>query len=191
MTANAGPIKRCRIETRSITWEASLHPANCFREYSQRTSTELRFPFPVQRRGHMFNFDALRDVLTATCISDRFIARQDEIGKCRHTRGRDLPFVRCRTPALPRRFPFDVIGDPGKALYRRYAVESSISALLAPKAFAASLKGNLKKDKPKLKGLPNGGILGCRQIFSSTQTDMSGRSTMERMPMTSGRSMNC
>ena len=58
------------------------------------------------------------------------------------------------------RFPFDVIGDPGKALYREYGVESSISALFAPKAFVASLKGNLKKDKPKLGGLPNGGIFG-------------------------------
>ena len=63
------------------------------------------------------------------------------------------------------RFPFDVIGDHGKTLYRKYGVESSISALLAPKVFAASLKGNLKKDKPKLGGLPNGGILGLPADF--------------------------
>src|SRR6201996_9825001 len=43
-------------------------------------------------------------------------------------------------------FPFDVIGDPEKLLYRRYGVSSSISALLSPKAFIASLKGNLRKE---------------------------------------------
>jgi peroxiredoxin len=63
------------------------------------------------------------------------------------------------------RFPFDVIGDPKKMLYRKYGVESSISALLAPKAFGASLRGNLKKDKPKLGGLPNGGIFGLPADF--------------------------
>jgi peroxiredoxin len=63
------------------------------------------------------------------------------------------------------RFPFDVIGDPGKALYRQYGVGSSISALLAPKALGASLKGNLRRDKPALKGLPNGGILGLPADF--------------------------
>lgn len=62
-------------------------------------------------------------------------------------------------------FPFDVIGDPNKVLYRRYGVGSSISALLAPKAFVASLKGNLRKDKPKLRGLPKGGILGLPGDF--------------------------
>jgi peroxiredoxin len=63
------------------------------------------------------------------------------------------------------RFPFDVIGDPQKMLYRKYGVESSISALFAPKAFGASLRGNLKKDKPKLGGLPNGGIFGLPADF--------------------------
>jgi hypothetical protein len=55
------------------------------------------------------------------------------------------------------RSPFDVIGDPGKTLYRRYGVERSISALLAPKAFAASLKGSLMKRRPAewwSRGLP-------------------------------------
>jgi peroxiredoxin len=63
------------------------------------------------------------------------------------------------------RFPFDVIGDPDKAQYRRYGVESSISALFAPKAFGASLMGNLKRDKPKLGGLPKGGIFGLPADF--------------------------
>lgn len=57
-------------------------------------------------------------------------------------------------------FPFDVIGDTTKALYRKYGVESSISAFLSLKAWAASLKGNLRKDKPEMKGMPNGGIFG-------------------------------
>ena len=38
-------------------------------------------------------------------------------------------------------FPFDVIGDPTKALYRKYGVESSISAFFSLKAWSASLKG--------------------------------------------------
>src|ERR1700744_4372037 len=61
------------------------------------------------------------------------------------------------------RFPFDVIGDPSKRLYRRYGVEASIWAVLDPRAWWASLRGNLKSDKPALnalKGMPNGGILG-------------------------------
>ena len=70
-TIGLGDLKRCRIETRSITWEASLYPANCFHDYSQTTSMAWRFPFPTQRRGHMFNFDASQDVLSATCISSR------------------------------------------------------------------------------------------------------------------------
>ena len=62
-------------------------------------------------------------------------------------------------------FPFDVIGDPTKALYRKYGVESSISAFLSLKAWAASLKGNLRKDKPAMTGLPNGGIAGLPADF--------------------------
>jgi peroxiredoxin len=94
-----------------------------------------------------------------------FIARQDEIANAGIREV--VIFHSSDAELLPYqgRFPFDVIGDPEKALYRRYGVESSISALLAPKAFAASLKGNLKKDKPKLKGLPNGGILGLPADF--------------------------
>ncbi|ARN82232.1 peroxiredoxin-like family protein [Methylocystis bryophila] len=63
------------------------------------------------------------------------------------------------------RFPFDVIGDPTKTLYRKYGVESSISAFLSLKAWAASLKGNLRKDKPRISGLPNGGVAGLPAEF--------------------------
>jgi peroxiredoxin len=63
------------------------------------------------------------------------------------------------------RFPFDVIGDPSHAFYRRYGVEKSIWAVLSPRAWPASIKGNLKRDKPKLGGLPNGGILGLPADF--------------------------
>jgi peroxiredoxin len=63
------------------------------------------------------------------------------------------------------RFPFDVIGDPKKSLYRKYGVESSIWAVLSPRAWPGSVKGNLKKDKPILKGMPNGGILGLPADF--------------------------
>jgi peroxiredoxin len=63
------------------------------------------------------------------------------------------------------RFPFDVIGDPTKALYRKYGVESSISTFFSLNAWAASLKGILRKDKPAMIGIPNGGILGLPAEF--------------------------
>ncbi len=63
------------------------------------------------------------------------------------------------------RFPFDVIGDPDKKLYRQYGVTASISAILNLRAWAASLKGNLAKDKPKLPLIPNGGMLGLPADF--------------------------
>jgi peroxiredoxin len=63
------------------------------------------------------------------------------------------------------RFPFDVVGDPSHTFYRKYAVEKSIWALLSPRAWPASVKGNLRKDKPKLGGLPNGGLLGLPADF--------------------------
>lgn len=63
------------------------------------------------------------------------------------------------------RFPFDVIGDPTKALYRKYAVEGSLSAFVSLSAWKASLKGILRKDKPAMKVMPNGGILGLPADF--------------------------
>ena len=63
------------------------------------------------------------------------------------------------------RFPFDVIGDPKQALYKRYGVGKSLRAVLDPRALLASLKGNLSKNKPKIGGMPNGGILGLPADF--------------------------
>ena len=63
------------------------------------------------------------------------------------------------------RFPFDVIGDPDQTLYRRYGVGRSIRAVLDPRALAASVKGNLRKDKPKMSGMPEGGVLGLPADF--------------------------
>jgi hypothetical protein len=80
------------------------------------------------------------------------------------------------------RFAFDVIGDLGKALYRKYGVESSISALLAPKVFAASLKGNLKKDKPKLGGLPNGVIFGLPALLGHRQRRRAAQIEVSAVP---------
>jgi peroxiredoxin len=96
-----------------------------------------------------------------------FIARYDEIKAAGiHT---VVVFHSANSELLPYqgRFPFDVVGDPEKLLYRRYGVSSSISALLSPKAFMASLKGNLRKDKPELNmmSMPNGGILGLPADF--------------------------
>lgn len=63
------------------------------------------------------------------------------------------------------RFPFHVIGDPAKVLYRKYGVESSISAFFSLKAWAASLKGILSKDKPEMQLMPNGGVMGLPAEF--------------------------
>jgi peroxiredoxin len=62
-------------------------------------------------------------------------------------------------------FPFDVVGDPTKALYRRYGVESSMSSLFNPGAWSAVVKGNLAKDKPAMALMPTGGILGLPADF--------------------------
>lgn len=62
-------------------------------------------------------------------------------------------------------FPFDVIGDPKKVLYRKYGVKTSLGAILKPHAWGASLRGNLRRDKPELKKIPNGGILGLPADF--------------------------
>jgi peroxiredoxin len=61
------------------------------------------------------------------------------------------------------KFPFDVIGDPKKELYRRFGVESSLLAILDPRAWPAILKGNLAADKPS--GAPDGGPLGLPADF--------------------------
>lgn len=57
-------------------------------------------------------------------------------------------------------FPFDVVGDPKKDLYRRYGVEASRKALLSLRAWIAAIKGNLTKDKPSSNDPPNGGVDG-------------------------------
>ena len=96
-----------------------------------------------------------------------FIARHDEVAAAGI---REVTvFHSSNAELLPYqgRFPFDVIGDPRKLLYRRCGVSSSISALLSLKAFVASLKGNLRKDKPELNmmRMPNGGMLGLPADF--------------------------
>lgn len=63
------------------------------------------------------------------------------------------------------RFPFDVVGDPTKQLYRRYGVESSIWAILSPGAWQRAAKANMEKDKPVQKGFPTGGVLGLPADF--------------------------
>ncbi len=61
------------------------------------------------------------------------------------------------------KFPFDVIGDPKKELYRRFGVESSILSILHPRAWPALFKANVASDKPS--GGPEGGPLGLPADF--------------------------
>jgi peroxiredoxin len=62
-------------------------------------------------------------------------------------------------------FPFDIIGDPEKRLYRQYGVETSIFAIVNPAAWPAMIKGNLAKSKPSMKRIPKGGPLGLPADF--------------------------
>ena len=64
------------------------------------------------------------------------------------------------------KFPFIVIGDPEKKLYRQFGVESSIFALLTildPRLWPTIVKANRAKDKPA--GMPEGGPLGLPADF--------------------------
>jgi len=63
------------------------------------------------------------------------------------------------------KFPFDVIGDPGKALYKRYGVGTSLGAILNPGAWSAMVRGNLASSKPKMPLIPKGGSLGLPADF--------------------------
>jgi peroxiredoxin len=60
-------------------------------------------------------------------------------------------------------FPFDVVGDPEKALYRRFGVQSSVLAILNPKVWPTLFEANAAKDKPK--GGPEGGPFGLPADF--------------------------
>jgi len=62
-------------------------------------------------------------------------------------------------------FPFAVIGDPKKELYRRFGVESSIAAVARPTTWQALLSGLQLKERPTLGGIPNGGLLGLPADF--------------------------
>ena len=56
------------------------------------------------------------------------------------------------------KFPFDVIGDPDKKLYKQFGVESSIFSILNPGAWPSMFEGHDLKDRPV--GDPEGGPLG-------------------------------
>jgi peroxiredoxin len=55
-------------------------------------------------------------------------------------------------------FPFDVIGDPKKVLYRRFGVTPSLLSLLNPRAWPGIVRGNLLRNKPG--GLAENGHFG-------------------------------
>jgi len=57
-------------------------------------------------------------------------------------------------------FPFDVVGDPTKKLYKKYGVESSITSIFNPKAWPAMLKGLFAKSRPDISISPKGGVFG-------------------------------
>ena len=56
------------------------------------------------------------------------------------------------------KFPFDVIGDPDKKLYRQFGVETSVYAILNPAAWPSMFQGHAIADRPS--GDPEGGPLG-------------------------------
>jgi peroxiredoxin len=61
------------------------------------------------------------------------------------------------------KFPFIVVGDPEKKLYRQFGVESSIFAILNPRVWPILVEANRAKDKPL--GKPEGGPLGLPADF--------------------------
>ena len=62
-------------------------------------------------------------------------------------------------------FPFQVIGDPTKSLYKKFGVGSSLASVLNPGSWGASVKGMLAKDKPSIGFPPKGGPLGLPADF--------------------------
>ena len=60
-------------------------------------------------------------------------------------------------------FPFDVIGDPDKKLYRQFGVGTSVFAILDVRVWPAIVKGVSLKDKPV--GDAEGGALGLPADF--------------------------
>jgi peroxiredoxin len=59
--------------------------------------------------------------------------------------------------------PFDCIADPGKALYRRYGVETSLLSVLHPAAMWAGLRGLLSTRRMSL--TMENGVLGLPADF--------------------------
>ena len=59
--------------------------------------------------------------------------------------------------------PFDCIADPGKALYRRYGVETSLLSVLHPAAMWAGLRGVLSSRRVSL--TMENGVLGLPADF--------------------------
>jgi peroxiredoxin len=62
-------------------------------------------------------------------------------------------------------FPFQVIGDPSKSLYKKFGVGSSLASVLNPGSWGASVKGMIAKDKPSIGFPPKGGPLGLPADF--------------------------
>ena len=60
-------------------------------------------------------------------------------------------------------FPFDVVGDPEKILYRKFGVETSVLSILSPRVWSTLFKANAAKDKPK--GKPEAGPFGLPADF--------------------------
>lgn len=92
-----------------------------------------------------------------------FIRRNQEIAKAGIRE--EVVFHSPDSSLLPYqgKFPFIVIGDPDKKLYRQFGVESSIFAILDPRVWPSMVKGISVKDKPT--GLPEGGPLGLPADF--------------------------
>jgi hypothetical protein len=85
-----------------------------------------------------------------------------------------------------------VIGDPAENLYRQYGVRKSLLAILDPRAWPASIKGNVKKDKPALKGFPTGGPLGLPADFLiAPDGSRSWPATTGSTPTTNGLLTRC
>ena len=119
----------------------------------------IRVPSPDGRVTHL-QFRRFAGCPICNLHLQEFVARHEEIARA-HV-AEVVLFHSPREELLPYqgRFPFDVVGDPDHIFYHRYGVEKSIRSVLNPRAWPAAMKGVLRKDKPALRGLPHGGLLG-------------------------------
>lgn len=87
-----------------------------------------------------------------------FIRRKQELDRANITEVVFFHSSKEKLAEYQAQFPFHVIADPQKKMYRQFGVEKSLMSILHPRAIWAAIKGNFRKNKPRL--VAEGGMLG-------------------------------